>query len=313
MINIHLNGEIVRCPNTAELLRRDREDKERHCICRYNIKEDDCKAWQNSLMNWQNVKRNEQAGRCMFAGSDMCPEHRKRIELGKKEKQFKIDSGIYRKLASSAHYLVKESNFKVLFLTLTFPKFKKKFTYNEINKCFSKFVHNLHENYGCEGYIAVREFGKKSHRVHFHILCALPFVSFIKLNAAWCSAIFDISGFSSNAVTSDPKTRFIKNPIKSMRYVCKYFSKAKGQRSATRLVFLSNNILQRAKNMDAPIESVLDKYNFDYMRQTSDYTTCYRITDFNEFNRFCETFLYPFFELSDKKPNGLYVNDQGPP
>jgi hypothetical protein len=307
MINVHLNGDIVRCPDIASILARDREIKDQHNICRYNIQEDQCSAWQQSLINWQAVKRCNQAGRCMLSGSDFCPGHQKQTLLGQAEKKFKIDNTIYRKLASSAHYLVKESKTKTLFLTLTFPPFKKKPSYYETNKCFSKFVENLRTNYFCEGYIAVREFGKYTHRVHYHLLCAIPFTPFNKLNAAWCTAISDFSNYSGNAVQTDSKTKFIKNPIRAMRYVCKYFSKAKGQRSGTRLVFFSNNILQRPKNMDAPLESLLDSFKFDYMKQTSDYTTCYRITDEKEFNRFCDKFLYPFFELSTKKTQSLYA------
>lgn len=264
----------------------------------------DCPVWKQSITAWH--KFNDIKPRCMLSGCEHCPGHQIHVLLGKQEKKFKIDNTIYRKLASSAHYLVKESDSKVLFITLTFPKFTKKFTYNEINQAFSKFVENLRENYNCQGYIAVREFGKLTHRVHFHLLCALPFVPFNKLNAAWCHAISDLSDYSGRAITSDPKTRFITNPVRAMRYVCKYFSKAKGQRSHTRLVFFSNNIIQRPKNMDAPLESILDKFKFDYMKQTSDYTTCYRITDVKEFNRFCDKFLYPFFELSIKKRQSLY-------
>jgi len=305
MINIHLNGDIVRCPDIAAILLRDRENKFNHHICKYNIRESECIPYIHDKAEWKTEFEYEP--HCKLSGCDICPGHRAQKELGNKQKNYKIDSAIYRNLASSAHYLVKESKNKTLFITLTFPPFIKKVNYNEINKAFSKFVENLRTNYGCNGYIAVREFGDKSHRVHFHLLCSIPFVSFVKLNAAWCAAISDISVFSRNAVTTDPRTKFVKNPIRAMRYVCKYFSKCRGQRSATRLVFLSHNIIQRARQMDAPLESVLDNFNFDYMKQTSDYTTCYRISDVKEFNRFCDKFLYPFFELSDKKNNYLYA------
>jgi hypothetical protein len=299
--NVYLNGEVVRCPDTAAIIQRSIEEKERHRICKYNYQEDNCQVWQQSLLNWQSVKKNNTCGHCMLSNSDVCPGHRERKQLGSQQKFFKIDNQTYRKLASTAHYMVKESDYRTLFLTLTFPKFKRKYTYEEINKCFSKFVENLRKNYDCKGYIAVREFGKKTHRVHFHILCSIPYHNFSDLNRAWCSAISDISDFSPNAVTSDPKTRFISNPIRAMRYVCKYFSKAKGQRSHTRLVFLSNNIIQKPKQYRYNSEKgLLDSFKFDYQKQTSDYTTCYRITDNTELERFFDEFVYPFFELSTK-------------
>jgi hypothetical protein len=308
----------VRCPDIAKLLLRDRENKFQHHICKYNIIESECTPYIHDKAEWKTEFEYEP--HCKLSGCDICPGYRRQKELGNKEKNFKIDNVTYRKLASTAHYLVKESKTKTLFLTLTFPEFKdtkynnysflteteKKTFTDDTNKAFSKFVENLRINYGCCGYIAVREFGHKYNRVHYHLLCAIPYHSFTKLNTAWCAAISDISVFSRNALTTDPRTKFVKDPIRAMRYVCKYFSKAKGQRSSSRLVFVSNNILQRPKNMDAPLESVLDSFNFDYMKQTSDFTTCYRITDNKEFLRFCDQFLYPFFELSHKKSQYLY-------
>ena len=319
MINVHLNGDIVRCPDISSILARDREYKDKRNICRYNIHESECEVWKKSIT--ARHKFNDVQPRCMLACSDSCPGHQKRTLLGKENKSYKVDNSTYRKCASSGMYLYNESKSKTIFLTLTFPEFKEnKYNHllilteserntllNEVNKCFSKFVHNLRKNYDCQGYVAVREFGATSNRVHFHLLCAIPFVPFNRLNAAWCAAISDISVFSKNAVTSDRENRVIKNdPARAIHYICKYFSKAKGQRSGTRLVFISNNILQYAKNMDAPLESLLDSFKFDYMKQTSDYTTCYRITDNKEFNRFCDKFLYPFFELSTKKSQSLY-------
>jgi len=314
LINIHLNGDIVRCPDIRAAQLRAIERRDTHNICKYNIHEDSCQAWQNSLMNWQSVKRNNCAGRCKLSGSTLCPQHIKRVETGRKQKEFRIDNTTYRKIASSAHYLVKESDTKTLFLTLTFPAFKrttkltKSIRNNEIaNYYFSKFVENLRKTYQCRGYIAVREFGENTNRVHFHLLCSIPFVPFPILNAAWCNSIKNICHSSKNAITSDKKTRFVTNPTRAMRYVCKYFAKAKNTSSTARLVFISNNIIQRPRYMRQSSEyGFLDSFKFDYMRQTSDYTTIFRITDTKEFNRFCKEFLYPFFELSDKKNNSLY-------
>lgn len=320
MINVHLNGEIVRYPDIAVIMARNLENKLACHFCKYGVLEQECPPWKTSITTWH--KFNGIIPHCMLSGSMMCPGHRDRYKLGKQKKSYTIDHSTHRKLTSSAMYMYNESKNATLFLSLTFPEFKKNeynhlliltekernTCLNEVNQCFSKFVKNLRQNYDCEGYIAVREFCPTSNRVHFHIMSAIPFVPFYKLNAAWCSAISDISVFSKNAITSDPETRLIKNnPKHVMRYISKYFSKAKGQKNGTRLVFFSNNIIQRPKNYDATLESLLDKYKFDYMKQTSDYTTCYRITDEKEFNRFCDKFLYPFFELSVKKRQSLYT------
>ena len=306
MLNIHLNGDIVRCPDIAAIKRRIQESNEAERRCKYGIIEWKCDRWKEYVMLQPGVKKFSECGRCVFAYNESCPMHKKRVEFGKKEKKFKIDNQVYRKLTSSAHYLVKESDKKTLFITLTFPKFKKKVSYNEINEYFSRFVENLRKNYHCGGYIAVREFGKKTHRVHFHLLITIPFVPFTRLNDTWCNTIAGICHYSKNALTTDKKTLFIRDPVRALKYVCKYFAKAKGQVNKSRLVFMSNNIIQKPKQFYNSVDEILSGYKSIYILQTSDYTTRFRVTDLKEFQRFCNNFLYPFFELSFKKNENLY-------
>jgi hypothetical protein len=297
MINIHLNGDIIRCPDISEIKKRLNEVRDSHNICRYNMHEDNCEAWQQSLINWQSVKRNSNCGRCMLGGSISCPGHLRQTETGKKEKSFKIDNVNYRKLSSSAHYLVKKSVYKTLFITLSFPKFKTKYNESQINQCFSKFMENLRANYNCTGYVAVRERGRINNRYHFHLLCSIPFTDFAILNSAWCSAISDICHYSKNAVTSDKKTLFIRNPGRALRYVCKYFAKSKGQYSQSRIIFISNNLVKRpVKCYSNPID-FLKGYKSIQISQTSEWSTAYRITDTKEFDRFCNEFLYELFDI----------------
>ena len=111
MLNVHLNGEIVRCPDMREIQKKAQEIRDKHRICKYNIHEDSCDTWLTQY----------KCGRCSLPGNDICPGHIKRTWDGLKTKQFKIDSGVYRKLSSAAHYLVNESKTKTLFITLTFP------------------------------------------------------------------------------------------------------------------------------------------------------------------------------------------------
>jgi len=301
MINVHLNGDIVRCPDIAAIHKRAQEIRDLHRICKYGYHENTCQSWLIA------VRSHKYSGRCCLFGCEDCPGNARRKEIGNKKKSFKIDNQVYRKLASASHFLVKESKNKVLFLTLTFPKFKRKVPDNEINQYFSRYVENLRKNYNCGGYIAVRERGKENHRIHFHILLSIPFIPFAVLNRSWCNTISDICEFSKIALQFDKKALFIKNPTRAMKYVCKYFSKAKGQITDSRLVFLSNNILQKPKNIYEPVTTILKGFKSIYIQQTSDYTTCYRITDNKEFARFCEEFLYPLFELSVKKQEFLYA------
>jgi len=297
----------VRCPDMRAIYLRAQQIRDSHQICKYGFLESECQTWQKSLTIFQNVKCNGCEGRCLLAGQDNCPGSKLRKQTGLETKSFEITNQVYRKIASSAHYLVKESKSKTLFLTLTFPKFKKYVTPNEINKYFSRFVENLRKNYNCGGYIAVREYGKNTNRVHFHLLLSIPFVPYSLLNYSWCNCIKDICDSSKNAIQSDPKTRFIDRPDRAMRYVCKYFAKGKGVKSESRLYFVSNNILQKPKNYTGATDTgLLNNFKFDYVSQ-SDYTTTFRISDSKEFARFCDKFLYPFFELSCKKPEKLYA------
>jgi hypothetical protein len=307
MINVHLNGDIVRCPDIAAIHSRNQELKDAHRICKYNYQEDNCSTWQSSVKSWMNVKNNGCTGRCLLSGTGICPGHIAQTLKGKQEKSFKIDNQVFRKLASTAHYLVKTSYNKVLFITLTFPKFKKKVSYNEINQLFSKYVENLRKNYACGGYIGVRQLGDKRHRVHFHLLLSIPFVPFADLNNSWCNTIKDVCNYSANALTTDPKTKFITNPGRAMRYVCKYFAKCKGQKSKSRLVFISNNIIQKPVHYTGTIETLLSGYKGIYIQQTSDYSTCFRVTNNKDFQRFCDEFLYNAFNISDVVPGKMYA------
>jgi hypothetical protein len=313
LYNLHLNGDIVRCPDIAAIKEREAEIKDSHKICVYNIKEESCQVWQNSLKCWQNVKDKGCDGRCMLSGQDICPGHQAQRKTGNKEKSFRIDNVNYRKLSSSAHYLVKKSQHKTLFLTLTFPKFKKKINEKHLNKAFSTFMHNLRENYNCSGYVAVRERGANgTHRYHYHLLCSIPFVPFADLNRAWCHAISDICEFSKRAVTSDKKTLFIREPVRALRYVCKYFAKTKGQSSKTRIIFISENLIRTPVHFNNEnceyytINDLLDSFKSISKKETSDYTTAFRINDAKEFSIFCEKILYKFFNLPREGLIDLY-------
>jgi hypothetical protein len=265
----------------------------------------------------------------MLSGDTICPAIQLRRFNGNKEKTFEINSQVYRKISSVGHYLIHEGVSKSIFITLTFPPFLKKhklthkiFEDEILNTYFSKFVENLTKNYFCNGYVGVRERGTNGDRVHYHLICSMPFTSFTMLNNVWCGTIQDICHYSDHALTTKRKKVVIYDTIRALRYLCKYISKAKGKKSTCRLVFISNNILSHrkpgelkkvdglhqknrepnyVKTMRKDSESMLDKFKFDYQKQTSDFTTCFRITENSEFERFCDEFLYPFFELSVKR------------
>ena len=308
MINVHLNGDIVRCPDISAIHKRKIEINERQRVCVYGIHEYKCRTWFDYCMAQPEIKALSCFGRCSLCHSPECSMHKKRIDTGNMQKTFKIDNTIYRKISSSGHYLIKQRQpkTKTLFITLTFPKFKTKPDEKKLNQCFSNYMENLHTNYGVKHYIGVRERGQENGRFHFHVVLNIGFYDFRVLNRAWNVAISDISASSNNSLQTDRKNRIIYRPGHALRYVCKYFSKQRGSSSKTRIVFMSMPLILKPKIEHCHIEDILSGYKGLFIKQTSDYSTLFRITNEREFDRFCNSYLYALFELNDEKTAFVY-------
>ena len=309
MINLHLNGDIVRCPDVQDSKRKVRERYEANHKCIFGVKECDCPVrniyqLRNRIVNTrcdchlQSCKEyKEVTDNGILWRMYVCPKMRLQYIHSLKKKSYYISSQVYRKMASAAHDLIKSTRYKTLFLTLTFPKFKKVPNEQETNQCFSRFTENLRKNYGCTGYVGVREYGKTTHRLHFHIIMSIPYHSFVTLNAAWCHAIQDFCDFSPVALRTTKRSLYIKTPIKAIRYFCKYFSKTKYTRSDTKLYFISNNLIKNPiKIYNTDVRTILKDYKGIYIQQTSDYSTCFRITNERSFMSYCNEYLYEAFE-----------------
>lgn len=317
MVTFFANGEIIKHPDVSNIKRRISERNDAENRCKYGTDESYCPAWFDFRLKDDRVQAMSCYGRCFLAGSELCPNSKKRKETGKMTKHFKIDHPQYRKLSSAAHVLIKTSEYKVLFLTLTFPKYKKQLNEKTANVLFSKFIENLRESYNCTGYVGVRERGSARGRIHYHVLVSLPFVDFRRLNTYWNSVISDYCEYSANAVQTDKKTRFIVNPVRAVKYICKYFSKAKGAVSDSRLYFISNNLLSedvyntetgeflrrrsRIKETlpnNLVLSDVLRGFKSIYIKDTSEYTTSFLITDSKELMRFFNEYLYSLLGIS---------------
>lgn len=328
MLSVHFNGEIVRHRDIKAIKYRIKERNDKEKRCKYGVQQIYCYAWTKKCIDSTDIKTISDFGACTLSGCDLCPQYKKRIEIGNKKKIYKVDWNAYRKLSSAAHYMIKESNHKTIFVTLTFPqwitkagttakhKLTKSFYYDEItNKLFSKFAENLKENYGCDHYCAVKEFGARNNRVHFHLLASIPFISFIKLNRSWCNTIKNVCKFSNNALQTDKNNVIIRNPARAVRYVCKYFTKSYGKTNITRIVFISNSTLKRPVKINE-----IDYNHIDLLKSfkgirimTYEHVTVFKITEPKEFNKFCNNFLYPLFECTSKKSEFHYQNSIKPP
>lgn len=308
MISVHFNGEIVRHPDPDIIQKFVRHKNHDEGRCPYGLCKYKCSTYQYYVRQEPDCFAVSELKQCPFYKTDKCPGRAKRKKTGAMDKTFTMDWKTYRKCASAAHWMIKESKTKTIFFTLTFPRFKgnhkltKSFYYDEItNKLFSRFAENLRANYSCSGYIACKEYGETNHRVHFHVLCSIPYTPFARLNRYWCDVISKYCYNYSNALQTDKKcSSVIKNPDRAVRYVCKYFNKCFGQRSRTRVIFISNAILK------APVHIREESHDtLDYIKRFKsvefkkyDHVTVFKIRGDADYRRFCNEFLYPLFECS---------------
>ena len=166
---------------------------------------------------------------------------------GLKTKTYVIDRSQYRTIASSAVNLWEQRKNNITFFTLTFP-----FNADEVqaNDCFSKFMENLKLNYGLSNYIASKERGEKgiNHKIHYHCLFDLPYISITKLNKAWCNTFRAIAPFSGCAVQLPKRPNggsVVRSQERCVKYICKYISKSIGVVFSKPCYFISRNILSK--------------------------------------------------------------------
>lgn len=341
MINVHFNGDIIRCPDIAAIQQHTAKIRDDHFICPFGVHQFYCRTWMlYCRKNAKNIhtrltvhcplhKKIKYRGKEIY----ICKKARERYQNSKKQKHFSIDNTNYRKVASAAHHLVKTSPHKSLFLLLSFPPWLPGFNpyKNEkrLNECFSRFMENLRQNYNCAGYLAARELGHDNRRYHYHLVCSIPFVPFANINAAWCAAISDICETSKNAIQSRKENRIIQrlnSPARAVRYICKYITKCKGQASKTRVLFMSNNLIKKpmpVRNEDAQyfdrtgiydVQSYLLQFKSVKVTKLNDYTSAFRIENNEDFDRICQELIYPLFYIKDEKPIDLYsFPDKKPP
>lgn len=333
MLSVHFNGEIVRHKDMKAIQVRNQEKNDFENRCKYGCHLLNCQTWVKYCQERPEIKKISEFGGCVLSGSIVCPRYKARVKQGNKKKEFTIDWKTYRKVSSSAHYMLKESEHKAVFITLTFPNWIRKpkskragepakhlltksFYYDEItNKLFSKFAENLRKNYDCSNYIAVKEYGTRYGRVHFHLIATLPYISFARLNDSWVNTISNYCEYSNHALQTDKKTScIIRTPNRAVRYVCKYISKSFGVKSGTRIVFISNCTLKK------PITIREQNYNhIDLLRgfksiqiKTYEHVTVFKVMEPKEFNNFCHKFLYPLFECTIKKSEFHYQITEKP-
>lgn len=315
MIKIHLSGDIVRCPDTVTILKRSRIHKIESGYCLYNIYKLHCDTYRKyGTVDFDGFKEHTQCD-CPLTKSYLCPCRKIQIEHGRKQKHFRIDNSHYRNISSSVHYMLKEGKHKTIFFTLSLGEIKnkqdeqnKKLFESRVNKSFSRFMENLHNNYGVKYYVAVRERGETNNRLHYHVLVNCKFIDFSTLNSAWNHALQDICYSSPCSFRTKKGKVILWKPSGALRYICKYVSKCRRQSSETRIIFMSLPCIIKPRDIKHDIRDMLDTYKSVKILQTSDFTTSFRITDPNEFAQFCNLFLYNLFDLRNKKHDFTPLN-----
>lgn len=169
-------------------------------------------------------------------------------EIGNIKKCFRFSSREKRIVKSSAIRLFHTKTNSIKWFTLTFTN--KNVQESDANKCLSKFLENLKQNYHAKNYVVVREDKNKigEYHLHYHCLVDIPFTSFSKLNNAWCRACSGFMSYSPNALTSGQR-KIIDNIQGLVGYITKYIAKTT-QESETRVYFISKDCLSRPAIID---------------------------------------------------------------
>ena len=322
MVTLHHAGDIVTSPDHRANYFRRMDRYERAGKCKYGVT-----VWQcpEAVAENKKMARTSRVDteKCVLGNCGACPRLIASVENGIKEKKFTVANKHYRKIADQAAYMKENSKHKLLFITLTFGAWKDKpITENDANKCFSRFVENLKTNYERGNYIAVRERSdENSKRLHYHCIIELPFIPFAALNAAWNSAISDHCEYSKSALTTDREARIIKSTVSVVKYICKYISKCRGQRSETRLIFTSRELSQAelTKDFDGnDLPEVLRSFRSIQIYKCNQWTWRYNIScpkgsseeQRTRANKAANAFYYqvvrPMFGVHIKKRTELY-------
>lgn len=197
----------------------------------YQIEPDDCRLFLNKN----------------FRGT--CPAFLRSQRFGKKDKTFGIDFKTYSAIADRCAWMYQNRKHKLIFIALTFPKFKREVLEYELNEAFSRFIENLRETYHLRHYLAIREGDGLIKRYHYHVICDLPYVSFARLNDAWNSSISSFCYYSSCAFRTKKNDFYIHDVAGAVRYVSKYISKSIGERSLSRVFFTDHETAQAVVKM----------------------------------------------------------------
>lgn len=308
---IHFKGSIVTHPDTsrshaAKVARYLSEGK-----CKFGVNCLSCSAFIAHALARDIPRENIKPGRCELYKNEhykqFCKGRARAKETGQIEKTYEITPRVYRDIANRVAWMKTTAKNRLLFCVLTFPNFKKDATEKQLNECFSKFVENLTKTYHLSRYLAVRENNGLNNRIHYHCIFDIPFISFARINRAWCKSIRNFCDSSPNAFRTSPKNRFIRDAAGAVRYVCKYVSKCRGVINKTRIVFCDHETARAyvTARFNKSIAELKKDYKTIKMRKLNSYVSEFTFTSRSEQNKFFNFYVRSIFNCFSP-PKSMY-------
>jgi hypothetical protein len=226
-----------------------------------------------------------------------CPGIQKQKECGTIEKTYGIDFQTYNQIADRTAFMYHNRKHKLIFAALTIPPTKTEINGNLLNEAFSKFIENLRTNYDLLHYIAIREGDGLNTRYHYHVIFDVRYISFIKLNSAWCHALRDICDFSNNAFRTKSKSFYIKDIAGAISYITKYISKEIGTRSDSRVFFCdreTSNAIVKIR-FDNDLQDIKENFKSIRRKILNDYVCRFTFANKRDQNLFFHTVVKVLF------------------
>jgi hypothetical protein len=164
-------------------------------------------------------------------------------KMANKKRIFELSNSTYRELVSAVLKMNYKARNKLVFLTATFA-------YNptevEARKIWLNFLKNLKFK-KTGNYVWTKE-KQESGRIHYHIVCDLPFLDIRVLQETFNNCVKNVNNnapVSANSLRLPHSHRFgniISNPVSVAKYIGKYFSKSIGVKWECRCYAISCNL-----------------------------------------------------------------------
>ena len=315
VVTVHYNNTLIVHPDTRQSFEKKLQNNLALNRCRFGINCYECKnfiEYETDLQTLSGKPRKIEAKDCqLYKHKDLkefCPGLRKQKECGTQEKTFAIDFKTYNQIADRTAHMYHNRQNKLIFVVLSLPPLKKDINGKELNEAFSRFIENLRRNYHLRHYLCVREGDGLDTRYHYHCILDIRYVSFVRLNAAWNSAISDFCEFSKCAFRTKPKSYFIRDIAGAISYISKYVSKTIGEKSDSRIFFCDRETASAwvKQRFDNDIDELKDNFKSIRRKILNDYVCRFTFQSKKDQNNFFHTVVKILFN-SDWTTKGMTV------